>query len=496
MADEHEKYRKPDDPHRLQSLALGAAEPVVDSVALEHMLDGDGLAEADKKEEERKPRQLLQPALRVLAEAGWITVVYAAAAVMVSHIEPILGPIEFSIFVLFGALVAWIGRRSEGFGPFLLIIAVIAGGALGWLMSSEARDLLPNLPAAFDVNLAGWLAGVAVLRGAIINIGEKAAEEIERLLRTVPVALAVIWAYVTIAAQRDLLLPFAVTAMWGTVTFLSASVISVGLARLNVLHAGVVDDNQRRGWRWIVAGVGLAIVPIAIPIGLLSGIPLAALVTPIGGPLQLLGSILVIPLQIIVFILSEIFRPIAGPLGQFLDELNARMNGRIPPKAEETNNLGVLLGLALWVFTIFVVLLAIYMIAKWLLRRKDGLSDELDAEDADTERVIVMPTYEPKHDVARSRRRRGAPHDAVQAYMSALHELDSNPDYARQTSETPAGHAQRLRRMGAPGNADLARLAVDYQLARYGERRITSLENVRAVSRFQRFRRLLRTSSA
>jgi hypothetical protein len=363
-------------------------------------------------------------------------------------------------------------------------------------MSSEARDVLPNLPGALNIHLAGWIAGVAVLRGAVINIGEKAAEEIERLLRTVPVALAVIWAYVSFAAQRDLWLSFAVTAMWGTVAFLAASIVSVGLARLNVLHAGVVDENQRRGWRWIVAGVGLAIVPIAIPIGLLSGIPLAAIVNPVVGPLELLSGLLIIPLQIIVFILSEIFRPIAGPLGQFLDELNARMNGRLQPKPEEGNILGTLLGLALWIFTIFVVLLAIYMIAKWLLRRKDGLTDELDVEDADTERMIVMPTYEAKQEAGRSRRRRGAPHDAVQAYMSALHELEGNPDYVRELSETPAQHAQRLRRLGAPGSAELGRLAVDYQLARYGEIRITAPENLRAVSRFQRFRRLLRTSSA
>jgi len=44
--------------------------------------------------------------------------------------------------------------------------------------------------------------------------------------------------------------------------------------------------------------------------------------------------------------------------------------------------------------------------------------------------------------------------------------------------------------------ADFARLAAGYQLARYGERRITRVENVRAVGRFQRLRRILRGSPA
>ena len=441
-------------------------------------------------------RAIAQPILRVVAEASWITVVYAAVSVIVSHRTPLLGPLELLAFVVAGLVVGWWGRNHSDIGPVLLIGAVLVGGAVGWLTSPEARDLLPNLPAAFDKHLAGWLAGVAVLRGALIEGGERAAEDIEKLLRSVPIGLAAIWGYVEIAAQPPLWLPFAVTALWGTVGFLSAAAVSIGLARLSVLHARVADQKQRRAWRLLVAVIGFGIVPIAVPIGILSGVPIAAMLNPVAGPLELVLGLLILPLQAIVWVLSEIFRPIAGPLGSFLDELQRRMAERGQPQTEQqANDLATIIGLALWAFTIFVVVMAIYYVAQWLLRRRTGFVEDLADEDTDTEHAIVVPTSEKKQ-AAHGRGRRAAPHDAVAAYLSALAEFEDHPDLARLPSETPAQHATRLRASGAPGAADLARLAAAYQLARYGERRITLSENVRSVGRFQRVRRLLRASSA
>jgi MFS family permease len=439
---------------------------------------------------------ILQPALRVVAEAGWITVVYAALAVIVSKQQPILGPIEFIGFVLGGVVVARVGRRYSTVGPVLLILAFLATGAVGWLASDKAFALLPNLPKAMGVHFAGWIAAVAILRGAVINTGEHAAEEVERMLRIVPVSLAVLWAYVAIAAQPVLWLSFAVSALWGTVAFLAAAVTSIGMARLNMLHSGPVDPRQRRGWRWLVTAIGFGIVPVAVPIAVLSGIPLSAMLTPIGGPLNLVLDLIAIPLSAIVWLLSLILAPVAGPLGQFLDELQRRLAARQQFTTQtEESLLGTLLGLSMWIFTIFIVLLAIFMVARWLLRRKQPKEIELDPVAADTVRDIVVPVPELKVAPIRHRRR-GAPHDAVAAYLSALVELESHEDLARQPSETPAQHAARFRRANADAGTDFARLAAGYQLARYGERRITALENVRAVGRFQRLRRVLRGSSA
>ncbi len=237
---------------------------------------------------ERWRRQnVLQPTLRIIAEAGWITVVYSAASVMIDKHAPVLGPLEIFAFVLVGALIGRFGRPRLDLGPLLLIAGVVIGGIVGWLASPEVRDVLPTVSEAARLHIAGWIAGVAVLRGAIVDTGEKAAEDLEKLLRTVPVGLALIWAYMAIAADRSLWLSFAVGAMWGTLAFLSSAIVSIGLARLNVLHFGLADEQQRRGWRWLVIAIGFVIVPIAVPIAVLSGIPLAALVTPVVGPFQL-----------------------------------------------------------------------------------------------------------------------------------------------------------------------------------------------------------------
>jgi hypothetical protein len=264
----------------------------------------------------------------------------------------------------------------------------------------------------------------------------------------------------------------------------------------------VLDHTQRRGWRLLVGVIGFGIVPIAVPIGILSGIPISALVTPVVGPLQFVLSLLVIPLSFIVWIVAETLRPFAGPLGELLDQIQrANEERERRQQAEQLANdlisdVMTIVGLALWAFTILVLVIAIYGVARWLLRRRHVFVEDLDDGDADTEHAILVPIADQKQSLRRRGRRPSAPHDAVAAYLGALAELEDHPDLARLPTETPAQHAARLRASGMDGAREVARLAAAYQLARYGERRITVLENVRAVSRFQRVRRLLRASNA
>jgi hypothetical protein len=467
----------------------GAGAPVVAPVSASA---APAQAKAVKARRDRWP--LILACLRIIAEAGWITVLYSAASVIVNHAPPVLGPFEMAGFAAIGALIAAWGRSHEEMGPVVLIVAVMLGGVAGWLLSADARALLPDTAAAFPVHLVGWLAGVAVLRGALVSTGPRAAAQLESLMRTVPPALGIIWAYTTFAARQELWLPFAITAMWGTVAFLSAALVGIGIARLNDLHADVADPRERRAWRWLVIGVGFGVVPIAIPVGILSGIPLSSMLSPVVGPAQWLIGLLVIPLSFIVWILSEILRPVAGPLGEFLDELQKRMANRLPPDASEPNTIGTILGLLVWILTIVVVLIAIFVFAQWLLKRNKGPLDELDSSAHDIVRDIVIPVRDVKPATAGRRpRRRGTPHDVVAAYVAALGEMEGDPTYARQPAETPAQHAARIRRAGAAGAPDLARLAAGYQLARYAARPISALENLRALGRFQRIRRAIRS---
>ena len=432
--------------------------------------------------------------LRVSAEAGWLTVVYAALAVLMGKRDPILGPAELGLLVVGGFFIGRFGRRHPELGAVLLLAGAVAGGVLGWLGSPEARDLMGlDLGKALGAHLAGWIGGVAVLRGTIITADERAAFQLEGLLKTVPAALGFVWAYTTFAARADLWLAFAISAMWGTVLFLSTGLVGMGMARLNELHREVDDVRQKRAWRWLVMAVGFGIVPVAIPLAILSGIPLSDLMNPVVGPAQWVIGLLRFPLMLIIGLLTEVLRPVAPGLGDLLDQLGAAIARRQEEaeQPQETSTIGVILGLVLWIVTVLIVAFALYRIARWLLTRKQLIDEEVADTPTGLEHEIVLPTPPERPVPAAVRRRRPAAHDAVTAYVEAVAELEQRPDLARQPAETPAAHAARLRGMETQG-VDLSRLAADYQLARYAGRPISHLENIRALTRLQRIRRLLR----
>src|SRR5688500_14211434 len=93
----------------------------------------------------RRPRNVLQPTLRVIAEAGWIAVVYSAVSVKIDQHVPILGPVDFFLLVLSGVLVGRYGRTRLDLGPVVLVGSVVVGGIVGWLASPEVRTALPNV---------------------------------------------------------------------------------------------------------------------------------------------------------------------------------------------------------------------------------------------------------------------------------------------------------------------------------------------------------------
>jgi MFS family permease len=433
------------------------------------------------------------PVLRVVAEGGWLTVLYAAASVLADKHAPVIGPIEMCLFVVAGVVIRAVGRREPTLGAFLLIGGVVVAGVIGSLAGPQASELGRSWLHPVGAHFAGWLCGIAVLRGAVVSTTEKAADQLDQMFRVVPVGIGLTWAYTTSAGRVDLWLPFAVAALWGTMMYLSGSLVAIGLSRLKILHAEVTDERQRRGWRWLVFATGFGIVPLAIPIAMLAGIPLAAIAGPLVGPIQWLLGLVAYPLAFIIWILSMILRPIAGPLGELMDRIGQNVI-QIPQDPTETRDVATIAaGLILFV-TLLVIALAVYGTARWLLSRREEAKDLSDPEPGDVERSIVLPA--PEAPPARPRRRRATPRDAVAAYAAAVGELAGRAPFGRDPSETPRGHATRVASLDMPGSPDFKRLAAGYQLARYGERPITARENVRAVDRLRRFRRLLRMSRA
>jgi hypothetical protein len=438
----------------------------------------------------------LGSSLRVVAEAGFFAVVYAAAAVVIGHHPPHIGPIEFGLMVGFGLIVGSFARDSPELGAFVLIAAVLGGGLVGWLASPDARALLgTDLGGAVASHGIGWLGAFAVLRGSLIQ-GAASATGLEQLLRWLLPLAAVLWAVTTILAPAGLWQSFATFALWGSLAMIVAGLTAIGLVRLREVHENLADNRVRQMWRWLVIGAAVAVVPLAIPFVALSGVPIGEIFAPITGPLLLVVGLLLLPLALLVELLLDVIRPVfvgsgadpgapADPIELFTaDQLGLQNVG--PTLA------GTLLAVALVTLVTAVLLIAIYSLARWALRR-DPYAETGDGRVPDVvEHVIVVPVAEPARPRSAARRRRTTAHDAVTAYVSAIEELAAHPIWGRAAVETPAEHSLRLRIAEMPGSADFARLAADYQLARYAQRPISNREDRRALSRLDRLRRLLR----
>jgi hypothetical protein len=285
---------------------------------------------------------------------------------------------------------------------------------------------------------------------------------------------------------------FLAAAFWGTALFIVGALVSLGLARLNVLRVGMGDRGLRRRWRWLVVGCGIAAVPLAIPFALLSGVPLATLLGPLALPFQWLIGLLAIPFGWFVDLLVAFLRQQRILSPDAVDEIQ-QIGAKPAQETAQTPDAGGWIGVVLLVVLVILLVILVFAIARWLLGREipEASNDTLLA--GELEHAIVVPERQVPWPPSRRRTLRRAPaHDAVSAYVDALADLDSHPIYARSLSETPGHHAARTRAAKMPAWPDLSLLAADYQLATYGERRLTASEDRRALGRLQRLRRGLR----
>ena len=438
----------------------------------------------------------LGPILRVVAEAGFFTVLYATLSVTLEGQRPLLGPIEITALVGLGALVGRFARPNPELGAIVLVAAVLGAGIACWLASPVARSLLPDhLGPAMITHGIGWLGAFAVLRGSVIRGESGEALHLDQLLRALLPFVALLWAVATLFAPRDLWLSFAPFALWGSLAVIVAGLAGIGMVRLNALHAGPIEGRVRRTWRWLVVAAAVLVVPLSVPFVALAGLPVGVLFEPFVGPLLFVIGIIVIPAGWFIDALVTLLTPFASNLAQFLDELAQRFANvrRAPSEAVEPSLLTTLIGIAIATIVVTVLAYSAYALARWLLSRPEDEERVDDPVGGVIEHAIVVPEHEPARPrPGLVRRRRGAAHDAVTAYVTAVDELAAYPAYARLASETPAEHSLRLRAAGMPASVDLALLAADYQLARYAERRLTPREDRRALSRLDRLRRLLR----
>ncbi len=420
-------------------------------------------------------------------EGGWLLVVYAGFEVGLVRHDAALGPVEFTLAALLGI---WIGRRPRSWPRPRAIAALVAVVILGWLADPAVlTDLQAGaVPAALAAHPGSLLLGAAMIRGGAHRDPLDDVETSANLLRFVTPALIVPWLVgAIIPAESGLRSEFVSVAWMGTLVFVVAGFAALGFGRLRLL--GITADPRDpagRTWFLVTAAVPVAIIVVGVPLAIEFGLRPEDLAAAIARPGALLFSLLALlaaPPIVAGFLLASLLTPSGGPAAS----QNAAGATRLAAGAADS---GQTASTALIV--VIILFVALLVVLRWLR------SPERDADARPAiveERMLVLPARMPRLRLPQRRAPRLSPHDAVTAYVATLASLADDPGLARGPSETPAGHARRLVEAGAdPPPGLLRHLAADYQLARYGERRITTHENERALGRWRRHREARRTT--
>jgi hypothetical protein len=436
---------------------------------------------------------LIPLGLAIVAEAAWISIVGGLIAEYTLQ-EPSMGIGALAAFVTAGVVAARVLSGPTGDRwPSVALFLVAVGGLIGWLSSPAALEALrtQGVFPALGVNPAGWVAGLAVLRGfAHAKLPVSAGTMATVFGVGVPcLVLAAVAGGMIADPYRGRFLADATVAVF---IFAGAAILALAIARLTAVGAGSGFD-WRRNPAWVALLVVLVLTTLAVAVPASIASPLIALVAG-----SLVGPLLVIALvvgfswktvrtmlivgagAILVIGLLRLFT--ISNVNQLLPTGILSTNPPPPSDAGPAGQLGLLI-------LAFVAMVLVLILARLWSRRSHPENDDLDE-------VRLIDRGEDRDGVRAPRWRLGRrfggpdPGDAVAAYVRLLSDLESRPGVRREPAETPAAHAARLR---TAGRADLSLdlLAADYALARFGGVELSAAEQQRAVGRWRRLRRSL-----
>ncbi len=435
--------------------------------------------------------------LRLLAtaslEAAWLTLAYLVLEWLAGRDQLDLGIAQLGAAAIVGTLLSRaLHRRSRSAYVGVLLGAAALAGAVGiWLAAAPALAGADKA-ASLVVNSGGWLLGVAVLRGSTHADLEGDAGHAERVLDAGLIGLAAFWIFASASglATTD---PFAVTAYAATLTFVSAGLISLGLARLTELRVEGVDRAAR--WRWLILVVAVsgAVFVIGVPLAAVLGVPVSAALIGVAGPLApvlfVIVALIAIPLGLIAELLHLLLP--AAPGAPFPDLGPAASPGfgqTQPGQGAASAPDG---GWMLWpLLGGLAVLLAIGIGMR--LRRPtldDDLVAEVEIRESEPIGGSLLIGGLPRPRIPWRRPGRTVPRTARDAYPLALTLLVGRPE-ERRVGETPRDHARRVASTSL--GRSVGRLAVDYQLIAFGGRSVSAAEERRALERWRQVERASR----
>ncbi len=416
-------------------------------------------------------------------EGAWLTLANILLQWLKQSPRLDLGIFIFTFAVLVGMLVA----RSTRLLPqsryaSVITVAVVVMAGVAALLSGVATSDAGGFVRSAVVDPGVWLVGIAVLRGAAH--GEPGTGyATERVFSLGMPALVVFWLLATWSGMlhNDV---FATAAFTATLSFVSAGLLSLGLGRLSDLAVDAVDRGARRRWLLLVTGIVAVVLVIGVPLAAVLGLPVAAAVAGVAGPLApvliFIFYLLAIPIFWLLDLIAGLFHGSGGhtvptilqpsPLGSSVPPLFERPTG---PPPDLTWVLFVLIGVGVLVLLRLVAL---------LLARPVVTDIAPDADEVRVGEPIVLPGL-PRIPRPHLPARRQAPRTAVEAYQLSLVALAGGAD-GRLVGETPREHAQRVR--GSEVGRDVRRLATDYQLQVFAGVRLTATETRRALERWRR----------
>lgn len=429
-------------------------------------------------------------------EAAWLTLGYLALLWLAAIGQPRLGIAHMAAAVMAGLLLgrALHRRRRPVYAAALMVAAFMAAGVGIWL--AAAPRLAPaDLSAALSTNSAGWLAGVGLLRGSQHADLDPDAGRVERALDVGLIGLGAFWIFAS-ASGLSGAEPFGGPAFAATLTFVSAALLSLGLARLAELRVEGADRAAR--WRWLIMLVAVSgvVLLIGVPLAALLGLPVSEALAGIAGPLApvllVLLVLLALPAGLLLELLQRLLPPSTGaPLPVPSPTLGP---GGTPGGAGGTP--WILPDLSWLAWPILAAVAGLVMLGIASLLHRPVMDDRPDAGAEVREAEPIGDGLRPH--LPRLRRfprprRRAVPRTAREAYLLAL-ELLVGRDEQRRVGETPREHAQRVRSTALGG--DLGRLAADVQLTDFAGRSLSATEERRALDRYRRLERAARSAPA
>jgi hypothetical protein len=428
-----------------------------------------------------------------LLEAAWITLAYVA-------VERLKGPAEapLSMLAFAGATATGLGfarwsmhGRRRAYRTPLAAIA-IALGLIGWLLplGAAAAQVVDDPVIVLSMHPGGILLALAFLRGT----AHATRVDDERIAEIAlgPGLAAVVGLWLLLTATGGTGEAWVVgAASSATVTFVTAGLLSIGLARLADLRGAGARGADRRIWDGVLVGVVAGLLAVALPLAIVLGVPLGGAVQ---GAAEVVAEVLVVVVTPFIwvgavvgmafFLVLEFLRGFGGgpttDPGRVIGGPLVDWQGLLGPAGQN--------GLALGVLPLVIAIVVGFVLIRTFVRqpRRSVVTGDV-VEVREVERPTRMRVHRPRLPVPRPQ---PVPRTASEAYLASIELLARWPEWARHASETPAEHARRLR--GDPIGPSLSRLAADYALAEFAQRTLGRSEHRRAIERWRRLRSLRR----